>query len=136
MGAMDLSGQMLEDMKRDSVMHPELRLKELYPKIEIKGKGKAGDRDAWIVVMTPETGNPVTAWFDAETFLLIKTSGIRTTEQGEAEVESEFSDFREVPGGIKAPHLIRQKLPVGEVILRINDVKTNVEIDDSKFARP
>jgi hypothetical protein len=136
MGAMDLSGQMLEDMKRDSVMHPELRLKELYPKIEIKGKGKAGDRDAWVVVMTPEKGNPVTAYFDAETFLMIKTSGVRMTEQGEAEIESEFSDFREAPGGIKVPHLVKQKLPVGEVILRINDVKTNVDIDDAKFAKP
>lgn len=137
MGSIDMTGQMLEDARRDATMHAELRLKELYPKIEVKGKGKAGDREAWIVVMTPEKGNPVTAYFDAETFLMLKTSGVRVTDQGEAEIESEFGEFREVPGtGMKAPHLIRQKLPVGEIILRITDIKANVDIPDSKFAKP
>lgn len=137
MGSIDMSGQMLEDAKRDAVFHPELRLKELYPKIEVKGKGKAGDRDAWIVVMTPEKGNPVTAYFDAETFLMLKNSAVRMTDQGEAEIESEFGDFREVAGtGVKAPHLIRQKIPVGEIILKITEIKPNVEIPDSKFAKP
>lgn len=137
MGSIDMTGQMLEDAKRDAVLHPELRLKELYPNIEVKGKGKAGDRDAWIVVMTPEKGNPVTAYFDAETFLMLKNSGVRVTDQGEAEIESEFGDFREVPGtGIKAPHLIKQKMPIGEIILRITEIKPNTEIPDSKFTKP
>lgn len=137
MGSIDMSGQMLEDIKRDSVMHPELHLKRLYQKIEVKGKGKASDREAWIVVMTPEKGNPVTAWFDAETFLMLKTSGVRITDQGEAEIETEFGDYREVPGtGMKAPHLIKQKLPVGEIITRITEIKANVDIPDSRFAKP
>lgn len=137
MGSIDMTGQMLEDARRDAAMHPELRLKELYPKIEVKGKGKAGERDAWIVVMTPEKGKPVTAWFDAETFVMLKNSAVRITDQGEAEIESEFGDFREVPGtGIKAPHLIKQKMPFGEIILRITEIKPNAEIPDSKFAKP
>ncbi len=137
MGSTDFSGQMLEDARRDSVLHPELQLKQLYSKIEVKGKGKAGDRDAWVVVMTPEKGNPTTAYFDAETFLMLKTSGVRVTDQGEAEIESEFGDFREVAGtGMKAPHRIVQRLPVGEIIIRITEIKANDDIEDSKFAKP
>lgn len=137
MGAIDMSGQMLEDARRDATFHQELHLRELYPKIEVKGKGKAGDRDAWIVVMTPEKGNPVTAYFDAETFLMLKSSAVRVTDQGEAEIENEFSEFREVPGtGLKAPYLIKQKLPVGEIILKIAEIKPNAEIPDSRFAKP
>ncbi len=137
MGSTDFSGQMLEDARRDAYLHQELHLKEMYPKIEVKGRGKAGDREAWMVVMTPEKGNPVTAWFDAETFLLLKTSGVRMTEQGEAEIESEFGDFREVAGtGMKAAHRIVQRLPVGEIIIRITEIKANADIEDSKFAKP
>ncbi|MGQ9918847.1 MAG: hypothetical protein ACUVS7_15670 [Bryobacteraceae bacterium] len=137
MGAIDMSGRMLEDMKRDSLLHPELRLKEIYPKIEIQGKGKAGEREAWIVVMTPDKGSPVTAYFDAETFLMLKTSAVRLTDQGEAEVETEFGDYREVADtGMKAPHLIKQKLPVGEIITRITEIKVNADIPDSRFAKP
>ncbi|MCS7043304.1 MAG: hypothetical protein N2036_08640 [Bryobacteraceae bacterium] len=137
MGSIDMSGQMLEDAKRDAVFHPELRLKELYPKIEVKGKGKVNGRDAWIVSMTPEKGNPVTAYFDAETFLMVKNSAVRMTDQGEAEIESEFGEFREVAGtGVRAPHLIKQKMPIGEIILRITEIKPNAEIPDSRFAKP
>jgi len=137
MGSVDASGQMLEDMKRDSVLHPELHFKQLYPKMEVKGKGKAGDRDAWIVEMTPEKGKPVTAWFDAETFFMLKSSAVRVTDQGEAEITTELSDFREVPGtAVKAPHLMKQVLPVGEIIMRFSEIKANVDIDDAKFAKP
>ncbi len=137
MGSVDFTGQMLEDAKRDSVMHPELHWKEIYSKIEVKGKGKVGEREAWIVAMTPEKGNPTTAWFDAESFLLLKTSGVRTTDQGEAEISTEFSDFREVPGtGVKVAHQMKQLMPVGEIIMRFTDVKANVDIDDAKFRKP
>lgn len=137
MGSVDFTGQMLEDARRDSMMHPELHWKELYSKIEVKGKGKVGERDAWIVAMTPEKGNPTTAWFDAESFLLLKTSGVRITDQGEAEITTEFSDFREVPGaGVKLAHQMKQVIPVGEIIMRFNDVKVNVDIDDAKFKKP
>lgn len=137
MGAIDASGQMLEDMKRDSILHPELQLKKIYPAMEVKGKGKAGDREAWIVEMTPEKGKPSTAWFDAETFLLLKTSGVRVTDQGEAEVTTEFSNYREIPGtGTKAAYLMKQMLPVGEIIMHFSEIKANVDIDDAKFAKP
>ncbi len=137
MGSVDFTGQMLEDAKRDSLMHPELHWKEIYPKIEIKGKGKVGEREAWIVVMTPEKGNPLTAWFDAESFLLLKTSGVRVTDQGEAEVTTELSDYREVPGtGVKMAHQMKQVIPVGEIIMRFTEIKANADIDDAKFNKP
>jgi len=137
MGSNDFSGQMLEDAKRDAVFPQELHLKELYPKIEIKGKEKVGEREAWAVVMTPEKGKPVNAWFDAETFLLLKTSAVRVTDQGEAEITTEFSDYREVPGtGVKMAYQMKQVLPVGEIIMRFQEIKANAEIEDAKFAKP
>lgn len=137
MGSVDFTGQMLEDARRDSLLHPELQWKQIYPKIEVKGKGKVGERDAWIVAMTPEKGNPTTAWFDAESFLLLKTTGVRVTDQGEAEISTEFSDFREVPGtGMKMAHQMKQVIPVGEIIMRFTDIKANVDIDDAKFHKP
>jgi hypothetical protein len=137
MGSIDFSGQMLEDAKRDAVFHQELYWKELYPKIEIRGKEKVGDREAWAVVMTPEKGKPMTAWFDAESFLLLKTSAVRMTDQGEAEITTEFSDYREVPGtGVKMAHQMKQVLPVGEVIMRFKEIQANAAIDDAKFAKP
>lgn len=137
MGSVDASGQMLEDMKRDSILHQALHLKEIYPKIEVRGKEKAGEREAWAVVMTPEKGSPVKAWFDADTFLLLKTSGVRVTDQGEAEITTEFSDYREVPGtGMKAAYTIKQIMPFGEIFMRFSEIKANGEIDDARFNKP
>lgn len=137
MGSVDFTGQMLEDARRDSLMHPELHWKETYPKIEVKGKGKVGEREAWLVTMIPEKGNPLNAWFDAESFLLLKTSGVRFTDQGEAEITTELSDFREVPGtGLKMAHQMKQVIPVGEIIMRFTEIKANAEIDDARFNKP
>lgn len=80
MGSVDFTGTMLEDARHDSMMHQELHWKELYSKIEVKGKDKVGGGEAWIVAMTPEKGNSTTAWFDAESLFLLKTSGVRVTD--------------------------------------------------------
>lgn len=135
-GSTEMTGQMLEDAKRDSAFHGELRIRELYPKIELKGKEKVGDREAWVLAMTPEKGNPVKTYYDAETYLMLKSTGVRVTDQGEAEVTTEMEDWRTVEGGIKAPFVIKQKLPIGDLIMKMSEVKTNVEIDDKKFSKP
>jgi zinc protease len=135
-GSMEMSGQMLEEAKRDAVFHGELAWKELFPKSEFKGKEKLGEREAWVVVLTPAAGKPITAYYDAETFLPVKTVSVRATEQGESEVTTETGDYRTVEGGLKSPFLIRQKLQVGVLVVKLDEVKTNVEIEDKKFSRP
>jgi zinc protease len=131
----DISGAPLEDTKRTAVFNAALKWRELYPKAELAGEDSVGGRKVHVVRLTTAKGVPYTRYYDAATFLLLRESGRHETPQGPMDIQVEFSDYRDV-GGIKAPFLIRQSLPGGEIVLKISEMKNNVEIDDAKFSKP
>lgn len=131
----EVSGAPMADMQRGAVFNAALKWRELYPKVELDGVESIDGRKAFVVRLMPATGNPITRYFDAETFLLLRETGRRDTPQGPMEIRADFSDYREV-SGVKAPFVVRQLLPMGEIVLRISEMKNNLDIDDSRFAKP
>jgi zinc protease len=134
--AVEVTGAQLAGVKRDAVFNPALKWRELFPKAELRDVEKAGDRQVYPIVLTPSTGKPLTQYYDTQTFLLVRQSGNFETPQGPMDIGVEFSDYRDIGGGVKAPFRIRQVTPMGEVIMKITEMKVNVEIDDAKFAKP
>jgi len=131
-GLVDLAGEELATAKREAVFNGELRWKELYPKAEVTGKGKVGTHDCWIVKLTPAEGQPVTHYYDAETFELTKV--VSNTPAGEVPVE--LSEYRDIGNGVKSPYEMKITQPgLGEMVIRFKELKPNAEIDDSKFAK-
>ncbi len=136
-GLVELSGAALAAARRDAQFNGELRWKELYPKAEVTGKEKVGDRDCWVLKLTPAEGTPVMRYYDAQTFLMAKAIVTTDTPQGPADVPVEFSDWRDIGNGVKGPYTLKVTLPgIGELITKYTDVKYNVEIDDARFAKP
>lgn len=134
-GLREVKGAQLEQTKRESVFNGALKWRELYPKAELKGKEKIGDRDVYVIVLTPAAGKPVTQYFDAQTFLLTRQTMNVETEQGAMDIKAEFADYRDV-NGVKAPFEIRQTLPMGDIIIKMTEIKNNVPIEDAKFEKP
>jgi len=134
--AVELTGAQLDAVKREAVFNPALKWRELYPKAVLKGVEKSGARRVYAIVLTPSTGKPVTQYYDTRTFLLVRQSGNFETPQGPMNIRVEFSDYRDIGGGVKAPFLTRQIMPMGQVIMKITEMKANLEIDDAKFAKP
>ncbi len=131
----EVSGAPLADMQRNAVFNSALKWREIYPKAELAGQETIGSRKAWVVRLTPVSGKPVTRYFDKETFLMLRESGTRETPQGPMDIRADFADYRDV-NGVKAPFVIRQVLPIGEIVLKITEMKNNVEIADTQFAKP
>ncbi len=134
-GLQELTGEMAEQAKRQAVFNAPLKWRELYPKAELKGKEKVGDRDAWVLVLTSTAGKTVTQYVDAENFLMLRQLMTQQTSQGEMELQADMSDYREV-SGVKVPFLIKQTLPPGDIIIKFTELQNNVPIDDAKFAKP
>ena len=136
-GLVDLSGAELAQARLDAQFNGELRWKELYPKAEVTGKEKVGERECWVLKLTPAEGPPVVRYYDAETLLMSKVVVTANAPQGPVEIPVEFSDWRDIGNGVKGPYTMKVTLPgVGELITKFTDVKINVEIDDAKFAKP
>jgi zinc protease len=120
---------------READLHGELKYKQTYPKMEVKGKEKVGDKEAYLIEATPATGSPVKLYFDAQTWMLIRRDEMADTPQGKFPITSNFEDFREVDG-VKIFFTLRQELPQAAIVVKITEVKHNVPIDDAKFNKP
>ncbi len=134
-GLVETSGAALAATKRDSEFHRELKFKEQYKKVEVKSKQKVGDKDAYLIEAIPEEGSPEKLYFDVESGLLLRADAEREGPQGTAVVESYMEDYKEVDG-VKIPFTVKQVMPGMTIVVKFDEVKHNVDIDDAKFAKP
>ncbi len=130
-----LAGAELADAQRDATFNAELKWRELYPKVELRGKEKVGEQPAYVVRLFPSSGQPITRYYDAQNFLMLRQIMTRETQQGSMEIQVELSDYRDIGGGVKGPFKIKQTMPaLGEILITMTEVKNNVPIDDAKFS--
>ena len=135
-GLRDRQGLELEGAKLDAEFNRELKLKQLYPKMELKGTKKIADRDAYVVVATPTNADKENFYFDTETGLLVRIDRKRLSPQGDlVATEIYYEDYREADG-IKVPFQERQVLPEVTAVIKYSTIRHNLPIDDKKFAKP
>jgi outer membrane lipoprotein-sorting protein len=134
-GLREKSGAELEATKIDADFYKPLRLKQLYPKISVKGKDKVGDKDAYVLEATPAQGSMETWYFDATTGLLGRLDIERESPQGKISVQVFQEDYKDVDG-IKVPHTVRQVSSAFTINIKLDQVKHNVAVDDAKFNKP
>ncbi|MEK7404137.1 MAG: hypothetical protein AAB225_03430 [Acidobacteriota bacterium] len=130
-----LEGVELAQAKREASFNAELKWREIYKKVELKGKEKVNNREAYVVELTPDSGRPLTRYYDVESFLLLRQDSVQETPQGPVSVQALMSDYRDV-GGIKVPFRVEQRAAEQTVIIIVTEVQNNVEIDDARFAKP
>jgi hypothetical protein len=134
-GLRDQTGAELAATKLESDFHRDIKLKQLYPKITVKGKEKVGDKDAIVLEATPAEGSAEQWYFDSTTGLLIRADSERESPQGKMPVQVFFDQYKEVDG-IKIPAVVRQVTPAFTINIKIDEVKHNVPVEDSKFVKP
>jgi photosynthetic reaction center cytochrome c subunit len=88
-----------------------------------------------VVQGTGPRGMLVTLYFDKQTGLLLRELRYGTTPIGRVPTQIDYADYRDV-SGIKLPFRITYAWLDGRDSIVLNDIKTNVPIDDAKFDRP
>jgi hypothetical protein len=134
-GLRELSGAELATFKRESDFHLELNLKKYYTKLEVKGKEKVGSYETYLVEATPAEGTPTKYYFDVATGLLVRQDGEEENPQGKAMVENYLEDYK-VVDGVKMAHTLKRVNPQMSFVIKLTEIKNNVEIDEAKFAKP
>lgn len=134
-GLRELSGVELAATKLDADFYKDIKMKELYKQLAVKGKEKVGSGEAYVVEATPAEGAPEKYYFDATTGLLVRHDTERDSPQGKMAVESTFEDYR-VVDGVQVVHTIKQSTPAFAMVIKMSEVKHNVAVDDAKFAKP
>jgi outer membrane lipoprotein-sorting protein len=136
-GNRDITGDQAEIMRSSTFPTPLLRYKEEGARVELIGKEKAGDRDAYVLQVTPKTGPASRQFIDAETYLLVKSVITVNVPQLGTNLEQtvESSDYRDVDG-VKLPFRVRSVNQVQSVTITLTKVEHNTVLQDSSFAKP
>jgi outer membrane lipoprotein-sorting protein len=129
------SGQL--DTWRNAIFpSPFLDYKARGTKIELTGKEKLGDNDAYTLLMTPAKGSASRLWVDATTYQPVKAVlTVDTAETGPMEQTMVMSDFREVDG-VKIPFKIVGSSPMQTFTMVMTKVEHNVNVDPARFVKP
>ncbi len=107
-GDQPMSGDQLAGAKNAFFPSPFLNYAEHGFTIAVKPSEKVNNKDAYVLLMTPKAGPAARMYFDAETFMLVRSvSRIVNPQLGEVEQISEPSDYRTVDG-VKVAFLILQ----------------------------
>jgi hypothetical protein len=134
-GMREQSGGELASTKRQAIFYRDLKLKEIYPKITVKGKEKVGEKDTYVLEATPADGSPEQWYFDTATGLLVRRDAEIESPQGNMAVQVYVDAYKEVDG-IKIPSVSRQVRSDFTLNIKIDEVKHNVDIEDAKFVKP
>jgi len=135
-GLRDQSGAELAESKRGADFLHSFKTRRAYEKVVVAGAEKIGDRDAWEIDATaPEGGEPTKMYFDAQSGLLLRVVSQNHDVDGVSQMQEDFEDYREVDG-VKVPFVWHQKNGEVSYTLAFSEVRHNVELSDSEFAKP
>jgi CubicO group peptidase (beta-lactamase class C family) len=132
------AGKSLEDARIASDFYELLNWKKLFKTIEIKRMSKVGDEDVFVVVKTPEKGNPVTDYISAKSYLLLRRDTVQTsnTSQISLSITENYSDHRMVEGWM-IPFKVTTNIPtIGDILVTVKSVKFDVDIPEAVFHVP
>lgn len=134
-GSRERTGAELAQSKLINDFYRDIRLEKLFPKMELKGIEKVGEKEAYVVTAAAD-GVPAETWyFDTQSGLMIRSDASIIAPEGSQAVSVFYEDHRAVDG-ITIPFRIRTQTPSFTIVMIYTEVKHGAAIDESKFAKP
>lgn len=119
----------------DAEFNLALRLKEIFPQLRRGRPEQINGVECQTLFASAPGRPPVRLYFDGNTGLLVRMVRLADTPVGRNPTQIDYADYRDA-GGVKVPYRWTLSRPSGRFTVQIEDVKTNVAIDDAKFTKP
>ena len=132
---LERTGGEVDAMKLTAALMFPAQIKTLLTQWRVGSPANFDDRDFTMVQGTMNGKFPVNLYFDDETGLLARTVTYADSPVGLTPMQVDYSDYREL-GGVKVPYKMIVTWLDGKSILLFTDVKANVAVEASRFARP
>ena len=133
-GLRELKGGELAAVQRAAHLNPSGWRKE-YKTLKVTGRSKVGEREVYVVEGAHAGDTPDKLYFDTQTGLLLRTDAVVDSPQGRVMSESTLDDYR-VVDGVKVAHSISTSLGAATVVMKVEEVKHDVALEDKLFAKP
>jgi hypothetical protein len=120
---------------REATFNAKVHWRRLYPQADCVGTEVVNGHRCYKIELKPAGSPPVTHYYDAQSFLLIKSVIPIMSPQGEILSENFYSDYREV-SGVLFPHGLNHRVGKEEIVLVIDTIECNTDIPWSRFNPP
>jgi hypothetical protein len=131
----EMHGPDIDAAAMDADLHFAAHLKGMFSEAQVRGTEKIGEHDTYLVVGRREGKTPLRLYFDAQSGLLVRLVRFGETPLGRLPTQIDYADYREV-SGVKIPFIWTLARPGGRFTIQVSEVKQNVPVDNSKFAKP
>ena len=130
-----ITGQDLDGMKLEADVFFPARIRQALSKWRVGARMTIGDREVQPVQGTTAGGGTATLCFDAESGLLVRLVRFSESPVGRLVTQVDYADYSDV-SGVKMPFKWTVSWLDGRSIFELTDVRPNVSIDATKFAKP
>jgi hypothetical protein len=135
-----MTEEQLKDVRTEADFDgPTFDYKAKGNKVEYVGKEDVEGTPAYKLHVTTKDGKESNDYFDAETYLLIRSDGMRNVQGQDLEVVTIFGDYKTVDGLTIAHSMenkVKGKESMGGQALNISKIEMNPKVDKSIFAMP
>jgi outer membrane lipoprotein-sorting protein len=115
----------IEQLRRDSALHPILDLRHHYSDVKIERKTLLAGEGAYVVKLTPKRGSPVTLFVSSRTGLIVQRESKSET--------ATCGDYRNIDGEL-VPFRTTIRDALGEATIEVTEVRFNIEIQPKAFS--
>jgi hypothetical protein len=130
-----LSGQETDGLKLDADLAFPAGIKKALAKWRVGLLTTINDRDVNPVQGDTARGGVATLYFDAESGLLVRQVRYVDSPVGRISTQIDYDDYRPV-AGVRIPHKWTMTWLDGRDNFELSEVRPNVQIEASRFARP
>ncbi len=138
-GQREMNAVEIARIKREADLYSDLKIKERYSKMNVAGRERVNDREAFVVVAQRSAdGKTEKLYFDLQSGLLLRRTVFTQTVLGLDPEQTDYEDYRSADG-VKIPFTVRVSYLDDNhygTTRNIAEVRNNVPVDDTKFNPP
>ena len=135
LGEYELTGTEWDGARLDALLAFPDQIKTALTNWKVGVLESMGDKDVQVLQGSGPRGVLATFYFDKDSGLLIREVRYGTSPIGHVPIQMDFSDYRDV-NGVKFPFKYQFSWLDGRDQFQLSQVRTNVPIDASQFAKP
>ena len=132
----ELAGDQLKQAIEQANLEGELyKYEEKGHSADLVGKVNLDGKEAYRIKLTAKDGSIKNYYLDADSYMITKVKAKVEAMGQTVEVEQKITEYQEVDG-IKLPKKIESVSPMGTATILMEEIKFNVDFDDSIFKQP
>lgn len=134
-GVHEMSTAEVDAARMDAYPQFGVDLRQVFKELRVQPQEQLDGRSTYVVSGIRDDRPPVQLFFDRESGLLVRLLRYVDTPLGLNPAQIDYADYREA-GGMKIPFRWTIARPGGRFTIQIDQMQSNVSIDDQKFAKP